>query len=73
MARRWSASARVSLYNWKDALRPDRDATSFQYVLGAAFRPSDVATGRIEWEHDMNALVGQRFRILALLDITVNK
>ena len=73
LARRWTALARVSVYDWKDNTRPDRNATSFGYVIGGGFRPSPVAEAMVEWEHDMNRLVGQRFRILALLNLTVTK
>jgi hypothetical protein len=68
-----SFGARVSLYNWNDPLRPDRDATSFAYVLGAGFKPGSVADLRVEWEHDINRLVGQRFRIVGLLNLWVLK
>jgi hypothetical protein len=70
---RWLGEARLSLYDWKDNLRPDRSATSFGYVLGVGFRPNRVARALVEFEHDMNSLVGQRFRLLALLNITVGK
>jgi hypothetical protein len=73
LGRRWTALGRVSLYDWDDKLRPDRSATSFGYVIGGAFRPSPVVDAMIEWEHDMNRLVGQRFRILALVNLTVTK
>jgi hypothetical protein len=73
MGGRWSGTARVSVFDFADALRPDRSATSFSYVLGVGFRPSQVAQTKLEWEHDMNPLVGQRFRILALLNLTVNQ
>jgi len=73
MGRRWTALARVSVYDWVDNTRPDRNATSFAYVLGGAFQPSPIARAMLEWEHDMNRLVGQRFRILALVNLTVNK
>lgn len=66
---RYLTLARVSLYNWDDPLRPDRGATSFGYVLGAGVRPVKQADVRIEWEHDMNRLVGQRFRFLAVLNL----
>src|SRR5262249_54890648 len=65
----------LSLYDWKDGLRPDRDATSFTYVAGAGVSPgvSFLSNGRfgVEWEHSMNRLVGQRFRVLATLSLTV--
>jgi hypothetical protein len=73
MGGRWLAEARTSLYDFRDELRPDRGATSFAYVLGGGFRPNDTARLRLEWEHDVNRLVGQRYRILALLDLTVAK
>lgn len=68
---RFAVGARVSLYDWEDPLRPDRDATSFGYVLGAGYKPSEVADFKLEWEHDMNRLVGQRFRVVGLLNLRV--
>jgi hypothetical protein len=73
MGGRWTASARVSLFDWKDNLRADRDATSFAYVLGGGFRPSPVLEALLEWEHDMNRLVGQRYRLLAIVNLAVTK
>lgn len=67
----YDASAIVSLYDWDDPLRPDRSATSFTYVLGAGHRPFDRTRVGLEWEHSMNQLVGQRFRALATLAVTV--
>jgi hypothetical protein len=71
--RRFLVSGRVSLYDWRDDLRPDRSATSFGYVLGGGYRIGDETTARIEWEHDTNELVGQRYRILASLQLLVNR
>ncbi|KYG05239.1 hypothetical protein BE21_42070 [Sorangium cellulosum] len=68
---RYALGARVSLYNWADPLRPDRDATSFGYVLGAGYRPGEFADFKLEWEHDMNRLVGQRFRVVGLVSLRV--
>lgn len=65
--------ARVSLYDWDDPMRPDRSATSFGYVLGAGYKHSRIADFRIEWEHDMNRLVGHRFRVVGLLNLWVIK
>jgi len=65
----------LSLYDWDDALRADRSATSFSYVLGGGISPNFLlfSKGRlgVEWEQTMNHLVGQRFRMLATLDFTV--
>jgi hypothetical protein len=61
----------LSLYDWHDDSRPDRDATSFSYVLGGGVRPFERTRMGLEWEHSVNQLVGQRFRVLATLDLTV--
>jgi hypothetical protein len=63
----------LSLYDWKDELRPTRDATSFTYVLGGGVSPFDRTRMGVEFEHSMNRLVGQRYRVLATLDLTVLK
>ncbi len=67
----------LSLWDWSDALRRDRDATSFGYVVGAGFTPGPSFFTRsrfgVELEHEMNRLVGQRFRALLTLDLTVLK
>lgn len=61
----------LSLYDWEDGLRPQRDATSFTYVLGGGILPLETTRIGLEWEHSMNRLVGQRFRVLATLDLAV--
>ncbi|MEJ1960378.1 MAG: hypothetical protein WDO56_02010 [Gammaproteobacteria bacterium] len=62
----------LSLYDWDDALRSDRSATSFSYVLGGGVAPDFMGFSRgrlgLEWEHTMNHLVGQRYRVLATLN-----
>ncbi|RYZ01882.1 MAG: hypothetical protein EOO73_33835 [Myxococcales bacterium] len=67
----------LSLWDWSDGLRPERDATSFGYVLGAGVTPGPNFFARsrfgIELEHQMNRVVGQRFRALLTLDLTVLK
>jgi hypothetical protein len=67
----YDTSVLVSVYDWADPLRPDRDATSFTYVLGAGHRPFQKTRVGVEWEHSMNGLVGQRYRVLATLAVTV--
>ena len=42
-ARAFWLGARVSLYDWEDPLRVNRDATSFTYVVGPEYRYDDVA------------------------------
>jgi hypothetical protein len=61
----------LSLYDWEDALRPQRDATSFSYVIGGGINPFERTRLGVEWEHDINRLVGQRYRVLATVDFTV--
>ncbi|MBK8251505.1 MAG: hypothetical protein IPK82_02410 [Polyangiaceae bacterium] len=65
--------ARASLFDWADPTRPDRNATSFGYVLGVGYQPAKIANFRVEWEHDMNRLVGHRFRVVGLLNLWVMK
>lgn len=71
----YDSLAVLSLYDWEDALRADSAATSFSYVLGGGISPNFMlfSKGRfgVEWEHTMNRLVGQRFRVLATLDFSV--
>lgn len=63
--------SRVSLYGFADPTRPDRDAISFGYVLSAGFAPAGIARFRLEWEHDTNRLVGQRYRVVALVSLAM--
>ena len=71
----YDSLAVLSLYDWEDALRSERSATSFSYVLGGSVSPSFLgfSKGRLglEWEHTMNHLVGQRYRLLATLNFSV--
>jgi len=71
----YDSLAVLSLYDWEDALRADRSAASFSYVLGGGISPNfmEFSRGRLglEWEHTMNHLVGQRFRMLATLNFSV--
>ncbi len=69
--RRWDSTLVLSLYDWKDELRPDRQATSVSYVVGGGMRPLERTRLGLEWEHSMNQLVGQRYRVLATLDLSV--
>ena len=71
--RTYTIDGRVSLYDWEDPIRKDRDATSFGYVVGAGWRPLDFVDLRAEWEHEMNRLVGQRFRVVGLLNLWVGR
>jgi hypothetical protein len=74
---RWDGLCVLSLWDWSDGLRQDRDATSFGYVLGAGLTPAPTFFSRsrlgVEFEHEMNRVIGQRFRALLTLDFTVLK
>jgi hypothetical protein len=70
---RFLLAARLSVYDWDDSLRPDRSATSFGYVAGAGYRPGPLTNVMLEWEHNTNRLVGQRYRIMASLQMVVTK
>lgn len=66
---RYVVGGRVGVWQWKDDLEQDREATSFQYVLNAGYLFAPRCKGAIEWEHDINGLVGERFRLLLLLTL----
>lgn len=67
------AEARLSVWQWNDKLRPDRDATNLGYVLGAGYKFSQRSRAVVEFQQDMNRLVGQRFRAMLTLSIAVTK
>ncbi|HZU84093.1 MAG TPA: hypothetical protein VE987_14290, partial [Polyangiaceae bacterium] len=70
---RYVVRGRAGLWQWNDTLRPDRDATSVNYVLAAGYRFAPRCQAMVDWEHDINRLVGQRFRLLLTLNLAVTK
>lgn len=70
---KYGISIRGSIFDWRDDLRPDRSATSVGYVVGGLWRPGPMADVLLEWEHNSNKLIGQRFRVLALVQFVVNR
>ena len=69
-----SLSARTGVWQWDDKLQPDREHDELQLrrsALGYRFAPRSQAM--VEWEHDINGLVGQRFRLMLLLTLAVTK
>jgi hypothetical protein len=63
----------VGLWQWNDKLRPDRDATNVGYVLAVGYRFAPRAQALVDWQHDINRLVGQRFRVMLTLSFAVTK
>jgi hypothetical protein len=70
---RYVATARAGVWQWDDKLRPDRSTTDFTYVLGVGYRFMPRCQAGVEWEQDVNGLVGDRFRLLASLKLAVPK
>jgi hypothetical protein len=70
---RFLLSARTGVWQWDDKLRPDRDATSFQYVVGAGYKLWQRSLVFADFEHDMNRIAGQRFRAMLWLSLAVSK
>jgi len=73
---RYLLDGRISLWNFQDKLRhdderADRSATSVGYVLGAGYKLTNEATTQVQFEHDINRLVGMRYRIFAVLNVRV--
>lgn len=76
VAGRTFLDGRLSLWNFRDRLRTDgaggsRDATSVGYVVGAGYKLSNESNAMLQWEHDVNRLVGMRYRVLATLNVRV--
>jgi hypothetical protein len=70
---RYIFSGRASLWQWNDKLRPDRDAASFGYVAGVGYQLAQRSRAMFEFDHNMNRLVGQRFRAMLWLTVAVTK
>jgi hypothetical protein len=70
---RYVIRGRAGLWQWDDKLRPDRNATSFNYVAALGYRIAPRAQASVEWEHDINRIVGQRFRLMLSLTLAVPK
>jgi hypothetical protein len=70
---RYVFRGRLGVWQWDDKLRPDRDATDFGYMLGVGYRFAPRCQAGFEWQHDINRLVGQRFRTLLTLSVAVTK
>ncbi|MGA2449948.1 MAG: hypothetical protein ABTD50_14815 [Polyangiaceae bacterium] len=61
---------RLGLWHWDDRLRPGRSALSLGCVAGIGYKFAPRSQGMVEWEQDMNRLVGQRFRVVFSLTVT---
>jgi hypothetical protein len=70
---RYVLSGRAGVWQWDDKIRPDRGTTSVNYVAGLGYRFAPGAQAMIDWEHDINSLVGQRFRLMFWLTLAVTK
>jgi hypothetical protein len=66
---RYVVSGRAGVWQWQDLLRPDRDATTVNYVAAVGYRFGPRSQAMVDWEHDINRLVGQRFRLMLLLTL----
>ena len=55
-----------------DDLRADRDATSFGYVAGAGYKLFPRSLVMAEFEHNLNRIVGQRFRVMLWLTLALS-
>jgi hypothetical protein len=70
---RYILSGRAGVWQWNDKLRPGRDATSFGYVAGVGYKLFPRSQALVEFEHNMNRVVGQRFRVMLWLTVAVSK
>lgn len=70
---RYVLSARAGIWQWEDRLREGRDAASFQYVAGVGYKLWQRSLVFMDFEHDMNRLVGHRFRGMLWLSLAVTQ
>ncbi len=70
---RYVVNARAGIWQWDDQQRLDRDAVSFQYVAGAGYKVAPRSLLFVDFEHDINRLVGHRFRGMLWLSLAVTK
>jgi hypothetical protein len=67
---RYIVRGRLGLWHWDDRLRPTRSAASLGCVAGLGYKFAPRSQGMVEWEQDMNRLVGQRFRLVLSVTVT---
>jgi hypothetical protein len=70
---RYVVGGRAGVWQWKDLLQPDRSTTSFSYVASVGYRFAPRSQAMVDWEHDINGLSGQRFRLMLSLTVAVAK
>ncbi len=70
---RYVVSGRAGVWQWDDKPQPDRSATSANDVASVGYRFLPQSTAALDWEHDINSLVGQRFRLMLWLKLGVTK
>jgi hypothetical protein len=70
---RYVVAGRAGVWQWDDKLRPDRSTTSGNYVASLGYRFAPESQAMVDWEHDINSLVGQRFRVMVSLKLGVTK
>ena len=70
---RYVVNGRAGLWQWNDKLRTDREAVGFNYVAGLGYVLAPQSRVLVEWDHNMNRISGQRFRVMAWLTVAVSK
>jgi hypothetical protein len=61
------------VWQWNDKLRDDRDAVSLGYVAGVGYKLLPRSLALAEFEHNVNRLVGHRFRVMLWLTVAVTR
>ncbi len=70
---RYLLLGRVGFWDWDDKLRTQGAVADFGYVLGAGYRFASRCHTMFEFQHDINKLVGQRFRALLTLSVAIGR
>jgi hypothetical protein len=73
LEQRYVFQGRAGVWQWDDGLREDRDAVGVAYAVGAGYKLFPRSLALAEFEHDINRISGQRFRVMLWLTLAVTK
>ncbi|MEO8876289.1 MAG: hypothetical protein ABI461_11930 [Polyangiaceae bacterium] len=68
---RYLAGGRMSVFQWNDKLRPDRDAVSFGAVASVGYKLAKRSRVRFDQDMNLNRIVGAGFRSMVWLTVAV--
>ncbi len=73
LAVRYVVNGRAGLWHWNDKARADRAALGANYMLGAGYVLAPKSRLLVEFDHNINRISGNRFRLMLWLTVAVSK